>query len=82
MKEDPEGCDGVTELHLAAESAHGEVPGTEGAFPAWISRAVGFVHLQDADKKGIEFERYANKNICVLKSALSSWCIYNSPQHV
>lgn len=53
-------------------------PGGEGAFPAWISCAAGavvFVHLEDADKKGIKFECYANKNICVLKSALSSWYI-------
>lgn len=66
------------ELHFAAHSARGEVPGGEGAFPAWISCAAGavvFVHLEDADKKGIEFECYANKNICVLKVALSSWYI-------
>lgn len=37
--------------------------------------AVAFVRLEDADKKGIEFECYANRNICVLKSVLSSWYI-------
>lgn len=36
---------------------------------------VAFVRLEDADKKGIEFECYANRNICVLKSVLSSWYI-------
>lgn len=52
----------------------GRSQGEKRLFLHEFAGAVVFVHLQDADKKGIEFECYAN-NICVLKSALSSWYI-------
>lgn len=63
--------------HRLAGPAGSRLQRGKGLPPARIpaTAAVAFVRLEDADKKGIEFECYANRNICVLKSVLSSWYI-------